>query len=138
MFTAASKNHVEPRHLAKVYQRLIDEAQLPRIRFHDLRHTAASLLIRHGVAPKIVADRLGHADVRFTLQVYTHVYDDQREEAALPMDKLLHSKKTAKPGIFAPELAVGSLDALRDLHAALGKFLAGQSDSEELRRTLGL
>lgn len=127
VFTSSSGTHVEPRHLAKVYKRLIAEAGLPRIRFHDLRHTSASLLIRQGVAPKVVADRLGHADVRFTLQVYTHVYDDQRAEAALPIKELLHdkSKSGAKTGTLDSELASGSLEALRELHAALGRLLTG-------------
>jgi integrase len=58
------------------------EAQVPRIRFHDLRHTAASLMIRRGIPPKTVSERLGHADVGFTLKTYTHLYDEQREEAA--------------------------------------------------------
>ena len=58
------------------------------IRFHDLRHTAASLMIRQGISPKTVSDRLGHADVAFTLRVYAHLYEDQREEAAFDLTDL--------------------------------------------------
>lgn len=122
VFTAASGNHVQHRQLDKVYRRVTEAAGLPRIRFHDLRHTAASLLVRQGVPAKVVADRLGHADVRFTLQVYTHVYDDQRSAAALTMEEL-----TGRPGTreARPGLDLGSVDreALRVLHEALGVLL---------------
>lgn len=62
---------------------------MPDIRFHDLRHTAASLLVRRGVPIKVVAERLGHADASMTLRVYTHVYEEQRREAALSLEELL-------------------------------------------------
>lgn len=122
VFTAASGHHVQPRQLDKVYRALTTAAGLPRIRFHDLRHTAASLLIRQGIPAKVVADRLGHADPTFTLKVYTHVYDDQRVQAALPLDRLLGGQG---PGSASPsplDLERG-LDALTRLHAALGAFL---------------
>ena len=116
VFTAASGNHVQHRHLDKVYRRLMEAAGLPRIRFHDLRHTAASLLIRQGVPAKVVADRLGHADVRFTLQVYTHVYDDQRTAAALTMQQLTGRPGTreARPGHDLQSIDRGALRALYD------------------------
>jgi integrase len=62
---------------------------VPRVRFHDLRHTAASLMISHGIPPKTVSERLGHSDVAFTLRTYTHLYDKQRKEAAFDLDDLL-------------------------------------------------
>ncbi|RJF75545.1 site-specific integrase [Deinococcus cavernae] len=127
VFTAASGNHIMHRHLDRVFRELTEKARLPRIRFHDLRHTSASLLIRHGVSPKIVADRMGHADVRFTLQVYTHVYDDQREEAAVPLTDLLGSRKM-RPMEGDAGLTSTPLPALRELYAALGKVLATGSD----------
>lgn len=73
---------VNPDALGNIYGKLLKEAGLPRIRFHDMRHTAASLMISRGIPPKTVSERLGHADVAFTLKVYTHLYDEQREEAA--------------------------------------------------------
>lgn len=123
VFTASSGNHVQHRQLDKAFHRLTDSASLPRIRFHDLRHTAASLIIRQGVPAKVVADRLGHADVRFTLQVYTHVYDDQRAAAALPMSQLLGEMPSANaPADLKPnEMSLGNL---RQVHEALGKLLA--------------
>lgn len=78
----------EPRALYGWYRQIVTEAGLPAIRFHDLRHTAASLMIQNGMSAKTVSDRLGHADVAFTLRVYTHLYDDQREEAAFDLAEL--------------------------------------------------
>lgn len=126
VFTAASGNHVQPRHLDRTYRTLMEQAGLPRIRFHDLRHTAASLLIRRGVSAKVVADRLGHADANFTLRVYTHVYDDQRAAAALPLQELL-AGTMARPVATQPASSTEAqrgVDALRALHAALGDFLS--------------
>nr|WP_245895985.1 site-specific integrase [Deinococcus irradiatisoli] len=75
VFTRSSGERLDPSNLAWLFHRLVREAGLPRIRFHGLRHTAASLPIRQGVPPKVVSDRLGHADVAFTLSVYTYLYE---------------------------------------------------------------
>ena len=57
-------------------------ARLPRSRFHDLRHTAATLMLEQGTHPKVVAERLGHATVNVTLNVYPHVTATMQREAA--------------------------------------------------------
>lgn len=75
--------------LVRLFHKLIILAGVPRIRFHDLRHTAASLLVRRGVPIKAVAERLGHTDASLTMRVYTHVYEEQRREAALSLQALL-------------------------------------------------
>ena len=62
---------------------------LPAIRFHDLRHTAATLLLEQGVHPKIVQERLGHANVGITLNRYSHVTLDMQREAADQPDAAL-------------------------------------------------
>ncbi|WP_342767098.1 tyrosine-type recombinase/integrase [Deinococcus yavapaiensis] len=61
---------------------------LPKIRLHDLRHTAASLMARKGASLKIIADVLGHEDEAFTSRTYMHLYDEQRDEAALDLSDL--------------------------------------------------
>ena len=55
---------------------------LRRIRFHDLRHTHATLLRQAGVNPKVVSERLGHSSVAFTLDTYAHVMPGTQPEAA--------------------------------------------------------
>lgn len=59
------------------------------LRFHDLRHTAATLMLQAGVHPKIVSERLGHATISLTLDTYSHVLPDMQQEAAAALDRLL-------------------------------------------------
>lgn len=59
---------------------------MPKIRFHDLRHTYATLLLKQGIHPKIVSERLGHANI--TLDTYSHVIPSMQKEAAESFDKL--------------------------------------------------
>jgi hypothetical protein len=68
---------------------LLAAADLPHIRFHDLRHTAATLLLSRGVHPKIASEMLGHSTVAFTLDVYSHVTETLQREVARTMDSVL-------------------------------------------------
>ncbi len=61
-------------------------ADLPHIRFHDLRHTAATLLLLQGVHPKVVSEMLGHASIAITLDLYSHVLPDMHREATVAME----------------------------------------------------
>lgn len=67
------------------FLKLIEASQVPVIRFHDLRHTAATILLGEGVHPKIVQERLGHSQISITLDTYSHVLPTMQKEAA---DKL--------------------------------------------------
>ncbi|WP_432422501.1 tyrosine-type recombinase/integrase [Thermoanaerobacterium thermosaccharolyticum] len=58
------------------------------MRFHDLRHTHATLLLLKGVNPKIVSERLGHSSVEITLDTYSHVLPDIQQEAVEAIDEL--------------------------------------------------
>lgn len=62
--------------------RIAEKADVPAIRFHDLRHTHASLLLEQGVHPKIVSERLGHSKVSITLDTYSHVLPGLQEQVA--------------------------------------------------------
>lgn len=83
VFTSRVGTPINPGNLARAYKALIRRAGVPDIRFHDLRHTSASLAVKRGDDPKVVAERLGHTDVAFTLNTYVHTFADQRREAAL-------------------------------------------------------
>jgi integrase len=72
----------------KAWTRLNARAGVPRVRFHDLRHTAASLLLGRGIHPKIVSEMLGHSTVAITLDLYSHVTPTTQREAAAAMDDL--------------------------------------------------
>ncbi len=71
---------------------ILKQAGLPLIRFHDLRHTAATLLLQ-GVHPKIVSEMLGHASITITLDLYSHVLPDMQRDATTAMDRLLQPRE---------------------------------------------
>ena len=75
---------------AKHWNPLLRRAGLPDIRFHDLRHTCATLLLTKGVHPKIVSEILGHSSVAITLDTYSHVIPGLGEAAALAMEDALY------------------------------------------------
>jgi integrase len=68
---------------------ILREAGLPEIRFHDLRHTAASLMLNHGIPLIIVSSRLGHARPSITLDIYGHLIPSMQAEAAQKIDDLV-------------------------------------------------
>ena len=72
----------------KVYKKCLQKAGLPNLRFHDLRHSAATLMLQQGIHPKVVQERLGHSDISLTLNIYSHVLPSMQEEAAEKMDEL--------------------------------------------------
>ena len=75
--------------LNRAFKATLQRAGLPSIRFHDLRHTCATLLLRQGVNPKYVQELLGHSDISITLNVYSHVLPDMGDAAAGAMDAAL-------------------------------------------------
>ncbi len=83
---------------------VLEEAGLPRIRLHDLRHTAASLLLNHGVPVLIVSKRLGHSKPSITMDVYGHVIPTIQEGAAHLMDELMSPIEITNCTIFAPRV----------------------------------
>ncbi len=58
----------------------------PELRFHDLRHTCASLLIRQGVPPLQVKEHLGHSSITITLDLYSHLYEDTKDQVGDAID----------------------------------------------------
>ena len=75
--------------LRKDFLKDLDRAKLPKIRFHDLRHTAASLMLNNGVPPIVVSNRLGHSKPSITMDVYGHLYQEMQSDAAKIMDDLV-------------------------------------------------
>lgn len=80
---------VNPANVSRSFNALIIAAGLPKIRLHDLRHTAASLMLRAGVPVKQISERLGHANVRITLDTYAHLMADAHDLAAEAMSRIL-------------------------------------------------
>jgi integrase len=78
------------RNLYRAFKIRVKRAALPQtLRFHDLRHTCATLLLRQGINPKFVQELLGHADISLTLNTYSHVLPDMGDAAAGGMDAAL-------------------------------------------------
>ncbi|WP_230321277.1 tyrosine-type recombinase/integrase [Planococcus salinarum] len=81
---------INPSNLRRNFMSLINRAGVKKIRFHDLRHTHATLLLMQGVHPKIVSERLGHADTRMTLDRYSHLLPSMQKETAQKFGELLY------------------------------------------------
>lgn len=88
VFTNAMGKPIHTSDLRVDFLRILREAQLPQIRFHDLRHTAATLLLSQGVHPKITSEMLGHSTIAITLDLYSHVTSQMQREAANAMDAI--------------------------------------------------
>jgi integrase len=88
IFPSSTGTPLDQSNLNRYYKQLLQKANLPNIRFHDLRHTAASLMLKQGVSVKVVQERLGHSDAAMTLNVYSHVIPGMQEEAAQKMDEI--------------------------------------------------
>lgn len=77
------------------FKRVVESLDLPKIRFHDLRHTHATIMLRLGEHPKIVSERLGHSSIQMTLNTYSHVTFDMQKESADRFDQAMNSAKHA-------------------------------------------
>lgn len=85
--------------LYRSFKPLLRKAGLPPIRFHDLRHTAATLMLLQGVHPKVVSEMLGHASVSITLDLYSHVLPNMQKDATAALDRLLSKTLPNSGGI---------------------------------------
>ncbi|MEU8040992.1 tyrosine-type recombinase/integrase [Streptosporangium sp. NPDC049078] len=81
VFTTKSGRPIEPRNLARSFARIVAANKLRPIRVHDLRHTAASLLKKLGVAPRDAMEILGHSRISVTMEIYTHGDGESRQDA---------------------------------------------------------
>lgn len=80
----------------RCFIKLLKESGLPQISFHDLRHSAATLLLSQGVHPKVVQERLGHSQISVTLDTYSHVLPTLQKEAAQKIDDVFMARTPAK------------------------------------------
>ncbi len=89
VFTSTIGTLLEPRSVSRKFHSALEKAGLPRKRFHDLRHTCASLLLVQGVHPRVVMQVLGHSQIGVTMDTYSHVIPELQQDAAAKMDELL-------------------------------------------------
>ena len=86
---------LEPRNLVRHFKDLLVLADLPDIRFHDLRHSCASLLIAQGISPRVVMETLGHSQIGLTMNTYAHISPEVQQQAAAAMDALFPGAEQA-------------------------------------------
>ena len=90
VFTTEIGTGLDGPNVTKAFQRLLAKADLPHRRFHDLRHSCASLLLAQNVAPRVVMEVLGHSQISLTMNTYSHVLPELKREAAVQMEAILH------------------------------------------------
>lgn len=78
-----------PTKLNHTFRKILIEYNLPLIRFHDLRHTHASLLLKENVNAKLISERLGHSNISTTMNIYSHTYNSSNKEIAETFNKFL-------------------------------------------------
>jgi integrase len=89
VFASTVGTPLDPRNINRRFQKALERAGLGHIRLHDLRHSAASLLISQVVHPRAVMEALGHSQISLTMNLYGHVYEQGEEEVANSMDRAL-------------------------------------------------
>jgi integrase len=89
LFPSMIGTPLNQRNLLRSFKKVLHESGLREIRFHDLRHTAASLMLNHGIPPLIVSKRLGHSKISITLDTYGHLLPGMQQETADFIDGLV-------------------------------------------------
>lgn len=92
IFPSAVGTPVTGSNIRRAFRKLLIASELPKIRFHDLRHTAASLMLNHGIPVLIASRRLGHSKPSITMDVYGHLMPIKQVEAANLLDNLMSTK----------------------------------------------
>jgi len=82
---------LDPSMLSHEFARIVKRAGLEHVRFHDLRHTFASLALLRGAKPKVISEALGHSSVAFTMDVYSHIIEGMQSEMMALLDEMLPS-----------------------------------------------
>lgn len=98
---------IRPDSISQWWKRFTTRHKMKHIRFHELRHTSATMLINEGVHPKVISERLGHADISTTMNIYGHVLAEADQSAAQHFDsffigsdqKLIHSQNGSELGV---------------------------------------
>jgi integrase len=98
VFTSLAGTPLEPRRLDRIFHEITREAGLRPLRFHDLRHSAAAILIAQGVHPKAIQELLRHSSIQLTMDTYGHLFEQVQRETADQMDAALRARPGQKEG----------------------------------------
>jgi len=101
VFIRPDGSPINPNAVTLAFRRIIKKAGLKALRIHDLRHTHASLMLKAGINPKVVSERLGHANIGITLDIYSHVLPGLQEAAAEKFDLIFNEdvSKNSDPNV---------------------------------------
>jgi integrase len=94
VFIRPDGSPINPNAVTLAFHRIIKKANIKKIRLHDLRHTHATMMLQANVNPKIVSERLGHANIGITLDIYSHVLPGMQEAAVEKFEKLFEPDKS--------------------------------------------
>ena len=89
VFSSTEGKPLDPSILSHAFHKIAESASLQNVRFHDLRHTFASLMLLKGAKPKVISEALGHASVAFTMDVYSHIMEGMQEDAMTLLDEVM-------------------------------------------------
>ena len=101
VFGTINRTPIRPNTVTCAWAALAAKAGVKVIRFHDARHTHASIMLKQGIHPKIVQERLGHASIQMTLDTYSHVVPGLQEAAAKRFDDIF-SKAICREFVETP------------------------------------
>jgi len=105
VFGSLEGKPLDPSMLSHEFARIAKRAGLEDVRFHDLRHTFASLMLLKGAKPKVISEALGHSSVAFTMDVYSHIIEGMQEDAMALLDEVLPTGVSQKSNaILTPTL----------------------------------
>jgi integrase len=115
VFTTKVGTPFSPRNDYREFLTILTSGGLRRVRLHDLRHTAASLMLTQGVPARVVMQTLGHSQISITLNTYSHVSPELSRDAASRMDTLLAGSRDASQTALAASLAANErVDGISD------------------------
>lgn len=109
VFGSIEGGPIDPGVLSHDFARIVKRAGLENVRFHDLRHTFASLMLLRGAKPKVISEALGHSSVAFTMDTYSHIIEGMQSEAMALLDEVLPAGINGNNAKITPKLDIKSL-----------------------------
>ena len=97
VFAHPDGSPLDPSTVSHTFGKIARKAGLSNIRFHDLRHAHASLMLRTGADPKVISERLGHSSIAITMDIYAHILPGLQEEAVIRFEEALRPRVKQRP-----------------------------------------
>ncbi len=96
VFPDLKGGYLNPIHVLRMFKKILEQANLPHMHFHDLRHSAATILIGMGINPKVIQELLGHSDISITLGIYGHLFPSMQQDVVEKWQDVFGEKRTNK------------------------------------------